>query len=163
LTLRNQKEEGAGKTFSDELKWHIITTALPLVDMVDIELSSLLLKQVIILARRLKVKVIVSSHYLQGMPRDLELVLKQSLSTRADIVKIAAKARSFDDVMTMLAFTHHHRKHPLITMSLGSAISRLVGPMAGSMYTYTFLNKPTAPGQVDIKTLVSHLKFYDPA
>jgi 3-dehydroquinate dehydratase len=31
------------------------------------------------------------------------------------------------------------------------------------MYTYTFLNKPTAPGQVDIKTLVSHLKFYDPA
>ena len=165
LTLRNQKEEGAVKIFSDELKWHIITTALPLVDMIDIELSSILLKQVIILARRLKVKVIVSSHYLQGTPRDLESVFKKALSTRADIVKIAAKARSFDDVMAMLSLTHRHRKHALITMSLGpwGALSRLVAPMAGSLYTYTFLNKPTASGQVDVKTLKSQLKFYYPA
>jgi len=33
----------------------------------------------------------------------------------------------------------------------------------GSMYTYTFLNKPKASGQVDVLTLKSHLKVYYPA
>jgi 3-dehydroquinate dehydratase-1 len=162
LTLRNQKEEGAVKICSDELKWHIIITALPFVDMVDIELSSPLLKQVVILARKLKVKVIISSHYLKGMPRDLEAILKQALSARADIVKIAARAETFDDVLTMLSFTRRHRQQNLITMSLGplGAISRLAALMAGSRYTYTFLNQPTASGQVDVKTLKAHLKSY---
>jgi len=165
LTLRNQKNEGAAKVFSDEKKWQIITAALPLVDMIDIELSSPLLKQVVARARALKVKVIVSSHYLQGMPRDLGSILKKSLGARGDIVKIAAKANSFEDVMTMIHFTHRHRKQNIITMSLGpwGMLSRLVLPAAGSRYTYTFLNKPTASGQVDVATLKSHLKVYYPA
>jgi 3-dehydroquinate dehydratase-1 len=162
LTVRNQKKEGAVKVFSDEKKWEIIHAALPLVDKIDIELSSPLLKQVVTLARKLGKGVIVSSHHLQGMPRDLESIFKKSLSSRADIVKIAAKANGFDDVMTMVAFTYRHHKHPLITMSLGplGAISRLILPAAGSQYTYTFPNKPTASGQVDVKTLKSHLKVY---
>jgi 3-dehydroquinate dehydratase-1 len=162
LTVRNQKNEGAVKTLSDAKKWQIIESALPLVDMIDIELSSPLLKKVITTARKLKKKVIVSSHFLQDTPGDLENVFKKSLSSRADIVKIAAKANSLDDVMTMVAFTHRHNKHALITMSLGSlgAISRLVLPAAGSLYTYTFLNKPTAAGQIDVVTLKSHLKVY---
>ena len=165
LTLRNQKKEGAVKKFSDTLKMQIISAALPLVDMVDIELSSPLLKQVVAAARSFKKKIIVSSHYFQGMPHDLGSILKRSLSTRADIVKIAAKADTFDDVITMVNFTHRHRKQPLITMSLGpiGSISRLILPAAGSLYTYTFLNKPTATGQVDVMTLKSHLKVYYPA
>jgi 3-dehydroquinate dehydratase-1 len=173
LTVRNQKSEGAVKEFSNEIKWQIITTALPMIDMVDIELSSPLLKQVIktchsrmlLSGIHQPVKVIISSHHLQGMPRDLESIFKKSLSARADIVKIAAKANSFDDVMTMLNFTHRHRKHHLITMSLGpvGAISRLLFPAAGSQYTYTFLNKPTASGQIDVMTLKSQMKIYYPA
>jgi 3-dehydroquinate dehydratase-1 len=165
LTVRNQKDEGALKEFADDKKWAMITAALPLVDMVDIELSSPLLKQVIVLARKLGKKIIVSSHYLKGTPKDLGSIFKKSLSTKADIVKIAAKANSFDDVMTMLAFTHRHHKQGLITMSLGplGAISRLILPAAGSQYTYTFFNKPTASGQVDVATLRSHLKVYYPA
>jgi 3-dehydroquinate dehydratase-1 len=164
LTLRNQKQEGAVKIFSDEKKWQIITAALPLVDMIDIELSSPLLKKVLAAARQLKKKVIVSSHYLQGMPKDLESVFRKSVNAKADIVKIAAKAKTIDDVMTMVNFTHRHRKTPLITMSLGpaGAISRLLLPAAGSQYTYTFINKPSASGQVDVKTLKSHMKIYYP-
>ena len=81
-------------------------------------------------------------------------------------IKIAAKACSFDDVMRMLNFTHGHRKHALITMSLGpwGTLSRLVLVAAGSRYTYTFLNKPIAFGaQVDVATLKSHLKVYYPS
>lgn len=177
LTLRNQKKEGAVKTFSDELKMQIITAALPLVDLIDIELSSPLLKRVVSDTKRIGKMVIVSSHHLQGMPRDLESIFKKSKgpiastsnsrlkNVKADFVKIAAKANSFDDVMTMLAFTHRHRKLGPITMSLGpwGALSRLVFLAAGSRYTYTFLNKPTASGQMDVVTLKSHLKVYYPA
>ena len=166
LTLRNQKKEGARKVFSDAIKRRIIEAVLPRIDMIDIELSSPLLKQVVVRACKLNKKVIVSSHYLQGMPRDLESILKKSLSVKADIVKIAARANSFDDVMTMLNFTHRHRKHPLITMSLGplGVLSRLVFLAAGSRYTYTFLNKPIAfGGQVDVAALKSHLKIYYPS
>ena len=164
LTVRNQKNEGAVKIFSDDKKWQIITATLPLVDLIDIELSSPLLKQALLLARKLNKKIIVSSHFLQDTPKHLESIFKKSLSARADIVKIAARANSFDDVMNMINFTQRHHKHSLITMSLGplGAISRLVLPAAGSLYTYTFLNRPTASGQVDVQTLKSHFKIYYP-
>jgi len=164
LTLRNQKNEGAVKEFSDDKKWAIILTALPFVDMIDIELSSPLLKSVVALAKKLGKGVIVSSHYLKHTPKNLEPILKKSLKAKADFVKIAAKANSFDDVMKLLSFTQQHRKQNLITMSLGpmGAISRLIFPAAGSKFTYTFLNKPTASGQVDALTLKSHLKVYYP-
>ena len=164
LTVRNQKNEGAFKTFSDEKKWQIVSSALPHVDIVDIELSSPLLRKVVSLAHEHHKRVIISSHFLQDTPKDLGLIFKRSLSLKADIVKIAAKAQSFDDVMTMLTFTRRHHQHPLITMSLGplGAISRLILPGAGSMYSYAFLKKPTASGQVDVVTLKAHLKVYYP-
>jgi 3-dehydroquinate dehydratase-1 len=170
LTVRNQKNEGAVKVFPDKKKLDIITAALPFVDMVDIELSSPLLKQVIKIchSRMLlsgihkSIKVIVSSHYLKNTPKDLEAIFKKSLKTGADIVKIAGRANSFDDVTAMIDFTRRHRKHKIITMSLGpiGSISRLILPATGSLYTYTFLHKPKAEGQIDITTLKSHLKFY---
>lgn len=162
LTVRNQKKEGAIKVFADDLKLRLIEASLPLVDMVDIELSSPLLRQVVSAAHHLRKKVIVSSHHLEHTPSHLSSILKKSLSARADIVKIAAKANSFDDVMKMWTFTCQHRQHRLITTSLGpqGSISRLVGPMAGSLYTYTFLRKPTASGQIDVKTLMSQMKCF---
>jgi 3-dehydroquinate dehydratase-1 len=94
----------------------------------------------------------------------LENIFKKALSTRADIIKVAVKANSMNDVWRMFEFTHRHGKHPLITLSIGprGKISRLMFPAVGSLYTYTFLNKPTAPGQIDVKTLKAHLKFYYP-
>ncbi len=162
LTVRNQKKEGAAKDWSDAKKRDILEAALPFVDMVDIELSSRLLKDVLTKARRLKKIIIVSMHDFGHTPSHLENIFKKALSTRGDIVKIAAKANSYEDMFRMIAFTQTHRKHPLITLCLGSlgSISRLILPAAGSLFAYTFLHKPTAPGQIDVRTLQSHLKFY---
>ncbi|MEI7998074.1 MAG: type I 3-dehydroquinate dehydratase [Candidatus Omnitrophota bacterium] len=164
LTVRNQKREGAVKDWSDDKKREILQVALPLVDMVDIELSSPLLKEILSLAGQLKKKTIISIHDFQQTPVHLENILKKALSTRSDIIKIAAKANSFDDVFRMVEFTRQHHKHPLITLSMGpfGKISRLILPAAGSLYTYTFINKAAAPGQIDLKTLQGHLKFYYP-
>jgi 3-dehydroquinate dehydratase-1 len=162
LTVRNQKSEGAVKTLSDAKKLAIIEAALPFIDMIDIELSSPLCRVIPAKAGIQKVKVIVSSHNFKRMPKNLEGILKKSLQAGADIVKVAGWARTPADVAAMTNFTHRHRRHKLITMCLGpvGSISRVLLPAAGSLYAYTFLHKPTAPGQIDIATLKSHMKLY---
>ena len=164
LTIRNQKKEGAAKDWSIEQKTKIFEAVLPFVDMVDIELSSPILKAIITSARKLNKVIIVSMHNFDHTPAHLENIFKKALSTRADIIKISAKANSLDDVFHMIEFTRRHRRHPLITLCMGpiGMISRLILPAMGSLYTYSFLSKPTAPGQIDVKTLNSHLKFYYP-
>lgn len=166
LTVRNQREEGAPKVFSDIEKWAILEAGLPLVDMVDIELSSPLLKKTIALAHRLKKKVIVSSHDFKVTPRidQLEQTFRKSKSAGADFIKIAAQAKTGDDVWRLIDFTRKHKDENIITMSMGSLgkLSRLITPFAGSQYIYTFIGTPKAPGQIDIKTLADHLKFYYP-
>lgn len=164
LTIRNQKKEGAAINWSNDRKRQILRMALPLVNMVDIELSSPLLEEILLYAHGLKKKVIVSIHDFNRTPSHLEDIFKKALRTGADMIKIAAQANSFNDVFRMVEFTHGHRQHRLMTASMGSwgKISRLILPAAGSLYTYTFLHKPTAPGQIDVKTLRAHLKFYYP-
>lgn len=157
LTVRNQKQEGATKDWSVQEKRQILQVALPLVDMVDIELSSPLLRETLTKARHLNKIIIVSMHDFKQTPLHMENIFKKALSTRADIIKIATKANSIEDVFRMITFTRTHHRHPLITLSIGpiGSISRLILPAAGSLFTYTFLNKPTAPGQIDVKTLQS--------
>ena len=162
LTVRNQKKEGALKEFSDAAKWEILERFIPAVDWVDVELSSPLCAKVVALARKTGTKVMVSAHDFRQTPHRLDDILKKALSTRADMVKIAAWARSSDDVLRMFEFTHRNRKHPLVTMSLGpwGAVSRLLLPLSGSRWVYTFLGAPKAPGQVDIHALQRHLNRY---
>jgi 3-dehydroquinate dehydratase-1 len=162
LTVRNQKKEGALRDWSNNRKREIIVAALPLVDLIDIELSSALLKETLFMARRLKKKIIVSKHDFTHTPSHLENIFKKALSTRADMIKVAVKANSLDDVWRLVEFTRHYRKHALITLSVGDIgkISRLILPAAGSLYAYAFLDKPTAPGQIEAKTLKAHLDFY---
>ncbi len=164
LTVRNQKKEGAAVNWSNNRKRQILQMALPLVNIVDIELSSPLLKETLWYTNRLKKKVIVSIHDFNRTPSHLEDIFKKALKTGADMIKIAAKANSFNDVFRMVEFTYAYRQHRLITASMGSwgKISRLILAAAGSLYTYTFLHKPTALGQIDVKTLRAHLKFYYP-
>ena len=162
LTVRSQKREGAARAMAESKKWEYLQALVPLTDWVDIELSSPLCAKTIALARSRGKKVIVSVHDLNRTPGHLGQILKKALSSRADMVKIAAKANSPEDLMRMIDFTHHHRNYPLVTMCLGpwGALSRLILPAAGSQWVYTFLSKPTAPGQISVKVLQAHLKFY---
>ena len=162
LTVRNQKKEGGLKEFSDVAKWKLLEQFIPAVDWVDIELSSPLCARAVTLARKTGTKVVVSAHDFKRTPPRLDNILKKALSTRADMVKFAAWAETSDDVLRMVEFTQSHKKHPLVTMSLGpwGAVSRLILPLAGSRWVYTFMGKPKAPGQVDIHTLKGHLKLY---
>ena len=164
LTVRNQKKEGAVKESSLELKWQMLLALMPACDFIDIELSSPLCAKTVALARKINKKIIVSVHDFKRIPSHLNQILKKSLSARADIVKIAVNANSPEDLIRMVEFTHHNRKHSIATMCIGKwgVLSRMILPAAGSRLVYTFLNRPTAPGQMDIKTMQAALRFYYP-
>ncbi len=161
LTVRNQKSEGARQETSDAEKWDLLKALVPVTDWVDIEMSSQLCAKTVALARSLNKKVLISAHDFNRIP-PLEQLLKKALSTRADLVKIAACANSPADFMRMMEFTHQHAKQPIVTMCVGQwgPLSRLMLPAVGSRWVYTFLSQSTAPGQLDIKTLQSHFKSY---
>lgn len=166
LTIRNAKEEGGTSRISDSVKLKIFESAAPLVDAIDIELHSSIISQVISLARKNKNLVIVSSHNFKNTPRDadLEKIFKNARKKGADIVKIAAKAKSWDHVHRLMQFTARHKRHHVITMSLGNigSISRLTFPSAGSLLTYSYIGQPSAPGQIPLNVLQKHLRLYYP-
>ncbi len=166
LTVRNARAEGAKIHFSNRKKLKIFERCAPLVDAVDIELRSALISQVIRLARKHKKIAIVSVHNFKNTPspRDLKRILHQALAQGADIVKMAVYARCQSDVARLLQFTFENKQHNLITMSLGNlgAISRMVAPMFGSLLTYSYVDQPTAPGQISLKLLQEQFRIYYP-
>lgn len=162
LTIRNQKKEGAVKEFSDAKKLALMTSLLPLVDWVDIELSSPILTKVLVLAKGLNKKVVVSTHNFINFPQKMEQYIHKSMSFEPNMVKIAVFLKNNDDLVRLIHDTYVHQQAPLVTLGIGplGALSRLVLPAAGSRWVYTFLHKPTAAGQLNIKTLQEHLSLY---
>lgn len=155
LTVRNDKKEGAQKSMTDAQKWALLQGLMPLTDWVDIELSSKLLAPTIVLAHRLKKKVVVSAHNFKATPINITALYKQAKRTKANAIKFAFNATNENDLIRLIKFTKEHRKEKLITMCVGKwgPLSRLVLPAVGSRWVYTFLTQSTAPGQMDIKTL----------
>ncbi len=165
LTIRNQQQEGGTPPYiSDKDKLAIFEETIELVDIVDIELSTIIKTKMISIAKNHDKIIIISSHCLDKTPdmSILESILEQGIDTGANIIKIAAKANTREDVIRLLEFTITHRRENIITMSLGrhGAISRLAFPLVGSMFTYTYMDTPKAEGQLHIDKLFSDLKFY---
>lgn len=152
LTVRNDKKEGAQKAISDAKKWALLQALMPLADWVDIELSSKLCNQTIKLAHSLRKKVVVSAHDFNSTPKNIEALYKKAKAVKAHAVKFAFYAKNEHDVMRLIDFTDDHRKEFVVTMCVGpwGALSRLLLPNFGSRWVYTFLQNPTAPGQMNI-------------
>mgnify|MGYP003393995736 CR=1 FL=1 len=165
LTIRNQKKEGAVKEFADATKWELMQALLPFANWVDIELTSPILRDTVSLARRFNKKVVVSTHNFIKFPHNMEQILKKSMSLRADMVKFAFTPTAENDLMCLIDFTQRHRKQAITTMCVGSlgALSRLILPAAGSRWVYSFINKPTAAGQVNVRLLQQQLDLYYPS
>ena len=167
LTVRNQKAEGGKGNISDKRKMEIFQSGIPIVEAVDIELSSFVLPPVVSLAKKHKKIILVSLHNFQFTPPaiDLEKKFQNARKKGADIVKMALQANSFDDVHRLLEFTLKHKDDHLITMSLGTTgkISRVLFPLAGSLLTYSYLDCPFAPGQLPAKILQEQLCLYSPS
>ncbi|HUI93625.1 MAG TPA: type I 3-dehydroquinate dehydratase [Chitinivibrionales bacterium] len=142
----------------------IFTAITPFVDAVDIEGDTPINRQVIALAAGKT--VIVSEHDFEKTPdaAHLEALAARAESLGADIVKIAAMAKSRHDVARLMAFTAAaNRNMVAIAMGEFGAISRVLAPVFGSLFTYGYVTRSVAPGQLPVARLVDELRLFYPA
>ena len=159
-TIRS-KAEGGRRNMKDAERLRIFKAIMPLVDAVDIELSSKkILNGVIKEAHRFKKRVIVSYHDFRNTPAEgqLNTIIKNSRKAGGDIVKIAAFAKDKRDIIRLASLNISH--NDIITIAMGrlGVVSRLFFPMLGSLLTYCSVTKSSAPGQMPLKTAAKLLK-----
>jgi 3-dehydroquinate dehydratase-1 len=142
----------------------IFKAVIPFVDAVDIEIDASIARQVI--AHAQKKTIIVSEHDFEKTPdlSHLESIAEKAELLGADIIKIAAMAEHPTDVVRLMEFTSACRKN-LVTIAMGEYgnITRVLAPMFGSLFTYGFVKKAVAPGQLSVHKLVEELRLYYPS
>ncbi len=147
-----------------ETRLDMFKAVMPFVDAVDVEIDASINRQVI--AHAAGKTVIVSEHDFEKTPdiTHLERIAEKAVALGADIVKIAVMAHSYRDVARLLMFAAGFDK-PLVVIAMGAwgAISRVAAPVFGSLFTYGYVNKSVAPGQLPIGKLVEELRLYYPA
>lgn len=160
-TLRYRGEEKflpVRHRISEEKRFVILSFILPLVDLIDIELSAKkIIRRVISRAHAAGKKVIVSYHNFKKTPglKELDSIAGESRKKGADIVKIAAFARSQKDLARLMMFTHECKIRPIVTIAMGKrgSISRIIAPLFGSCITYAAATRKAAPGQFNLSKL----------
>ncbi|MCL2219139.1 MAG: type I 3-dehydroquinate dehydratase [Chitinispirillia bacterium] len=135
------------------------------VDCVDVELGMPKWREVVDAVPE-STLVMVSEHDFNGTPdlAGLDDIVKRSLDQGADIVKIAVMANCPSDVTRLLRFTEDCAA-PLVTMAMGDAgaVSRIIAPQFGSLFSYGYLNTPLVPGQLSAEEIIIAMKQYFPA
>jgi len=78
------------------------------------------------------------------------------------VIKLAAWARTPEDVARLFDLTLRNRRSNLVTIAMGTrgSISRLMFPLAGSLLTYTSVSP--SDGQLPLKELVQGLRLWYP-
>jgi 3-dehydroquinate dehydratase-1 len=132
----------------------------PGVGSVDIELKAQILPAVREIAKAHRKPLIVSYHNFENVPPQSQIleILEKAKNLGADIVKVAFTAKDLESAQRLCCAVSVF-KHPKVFMAMGSAgmFTRVVGFSFGSLLTYTFFGKPTAPGQVPAEKLVKLL------
>ncbi|HSB51366.1 MAG TPA: type I 3-dehydroquinate dehydratase [Dissulfurispiraceae bacterium] len=155
-TVRDARE-GGQRTIDDRLE--LYDACIPWCDAVDVEVQSnrLLAKVGRLLSRKGKL-LIGSYHNFNETPDEIfmDSIVSRGKEGGADIVKIAVTAKGRDDLLRLLLFTFRHRDKGMITMSMGDAglPSRVVGPLFGSLISYGYVGRPSAPGQLSVSELM---------
>jgi len=157
--------EGGFNNIAEQDRLKLITAAIESggVDIVDIELCnpSVFIETVKQAAVRNDAKLILSYHNFDETP-DEPFILEKLVKAQemgADIAKLAAMPKNYEDVLTLLSATLKARsgavKTPIVTMSMGEigGLTRLAGGLFGSDITFAVGQKSSAPGQIPIGKL----------
>lgn len=158
LTIRDAKEGGRGP--SDRLRLALYRSLIPFTDWVDVECRSRIAPAVVKRARAAGVGVILSHHDFSGVPirSALRTVVRKAAALGADIVKIAAFARTRAEVRRLengVADPGAAVNVPVAAIPMGphAAWGRARGFRNGSPLMYGHAGFPTAPGQPSLRSL----------
>ncbi len=121
-------------------------------------------QEVIKLARKNNMKIIMSNHDFEKTPTEGEIFrrLQMMQDFGADIAKIAVMPNSVEDILKLLSVTHQAKQKlriPVITMAMGDfgKITRVSGDLFGSCLTFGTVGEASAPGQIESQQLRSIL------
>jgi 3-dehydroquinate dehydratase-1 len=155
--------EGGQKPIAPEvylsLLWQAIHSGC--IDLLDVEFSAaaVMRRELLALARGRGIPVILSSHDFVGTPSREEMLsrLQAMCEGGGDIPKLAVLPKTPAHVLDLLAATEAFARQadcPVITMAMGALgqISRVAG-VFGTAVTFGTAGKPSAPGQMDARTL----------
>jgi len=160
VTNRPQREGGAWGGPEPE-RLHVLRRAAELgADYVDVELDSVAELGPLPSG----VARIVSYHDFEGMPDDLDGLLRRIREAGADVAKIAVMARDIADVPPVLSLLRRHAAEgPLIALSMGEegVASRI---LAGKFAAFLTFASPaagvgSAPGQVPYDQMLGMYRF----
>lgn len=166
-TLRSPKEQGRQALkphWNDEERKEIYEKLLPIVDFIDIELSSNSIHQALIQkAHKLQKKVILSYHDFRSMPeeKDILLLVKKFKQLSGDIFKIAGMTRNLEETIPFLYTCSRLNSIDRVFIAMGEKgnFSRIAGFCFGSCLTYGSISQKTAPGQIPIARFTRQLKM----
>lgn len=132
-------------------------------DLVDVEMfiGDELVRRLVSKANENECFIIASNHDFEKTPECDEIVrrLIKMKELGADISKIAVMPNSMEDVTKLLMATaimkDKYSDITTVTMSMGGkgAISRVSGEIFGSAMTFGIIDKPSAPGQIQVDKL----------
>ena len=166
-TIRS-KAEGGQWTDSEKQRFKLFCEIVNEVDSIDIELNSTeILRDVAGVSIDAEKTLIISHHDYEKTPSGSELddIVDRSKEAGADVVKIATMVKSDRDIQILAELTISRKSENLVVIGMGSIglLSRLLFPKLGSLMTYAYIGKPTAPGQLHFEEFVADLRRYYPA
>ncbi|MFC1752823.1 type I 3-dehydroquinate dehydratase [Thermoproteota archaeon] len=164
LTIRS-KSEGGRWTGDEHDRLTLYRRFISSINAVDIELSATeIFNDVVKVADDHNKTVIASFHDFNQTPdiNELTAVIKQARAKGADIVKIATMINKPSDIQQLALVLIEHSDTNLVVIGMGpkGKITRVFFPALGSMMTFAQLDKQTAPGQLDLDSMVYDLYRY---
>ena len=159
-TNKLRSEKGCFSGTETERQKTLLNAAKNGFEYVDVDLSSLEHKETIDKLKQLDAKLIVSFHKYDGplSSSEMDNILKQEISSGANVCKIITTAKKIEDNLTLLKFiSAMPSRVKLICFCMGQngLISRLLSPMFGAFFTFASLQQgcETASGQLSIEDM----------
>ncbi|MEM2878302.1 MAG: type I 3-dehydroquinate dehydratase [Candidatus Hadarchaeales archaeon] len=165
ITNRPRREGGDFSGSEDERVGMILDSLELSPACIDLEISTPggILRKAIKKAKQSRTSVLLSYHNFSGTPdiSMLRSVLNKMVQEKCDIAKIVTNAESKEDAFRMLEFILEARGPvPSVAFAMGKEgrLTRYTSLVLGSPWTYAGVGRPTAPGQLDLKTAVEWVR-----
>ena len=160
LTVRLRSEGGDWEK-DDEQRLEIYRQGLRELAAVDVELSSVICRDVARAAARLKKASVISFHDFEKTPPLRELcAIVEKAQAIGSIAKVSTRIKRASDVDLLRSLLRKPWEKPLCVIGMGRAWSktRVLFATLGSCLTYGYIDRPTAPGQMAAAELARRLR-----
>ncbi len=154
-TIRWFKEQAQQKKYMDETKRkELYEKIMPYIDYIDIEIKSKIAAEVVKISKNKNKKLILSYHNFKKTPyaKELKSLYQKAKVLNADIFKLAVKINRLSEFLFLMTLSEKWKQKFLIVPMGMPMIFRFIPLYYGSPFTYVFLEKSSAPGQISYET-----------